>query len=445
MKSLRSIGWLMLLALGLSGAAALNVRLVESRRIHGMTQADPSINAPPLVVFTTVALGGFRGIIADILWMRSARLQYEGKYFELVQLADWITKLEPRFTDVWAYHAWNLAYNISVLFNDPDDRWRWVRHGVSLLRDEGLLYNPGEPRLLFELGWFFQHKIGGDTDDAHMHYKQAWASEMQALLGGARPDYAMIDRDPALQRVLQEQYKLDPVIMQEIDRQFGPLDWRLPQAHAIYWATLSKRHGNAVDTVFAERMIYQAMTDAFRRGLLQTGLRGDRFIPAPHLDLLPYVLNAYGTAMENPAEQGTAREGFRNFLREAVVLLYMYNRMDEARDVLGRLRSIDPELPAGTTLDQLVFSIYTGRGEQLTPEAAYASVESALYQSALWQALGDRDKATGYEQLARLVWQRYMEPRMDRPELKQRTGLPPFDQIREEAVRRATATMTGTR
>ena len=62
-------------------------------------------NMPPLVALTTVALGGFRGLIADVLWLRATRMQEEGKYFEIVQLSDWITKLEPRFTPVWSFHA----------------------------------------------------------------------------------------------------------------------------------------------------------------------------------------------------------------------------------------------------------------------------------------------------------------------------------------------------
>ena len=443
MTLLRSIGWMLLIMAGLSVAARLNRALVEDRRTYGITQADPAINAPPLVVFTTVALGGFRGIIADMLWMRSSRLQYEGKYFELVQLADWITKLDPRFTDVWAYHAWNLTYNISVLFSSPEDRWRWVRHGVTLLRDDGLRYNPDEPRLLFELGWFFQHKIGGDTDDAHLYYKQAWAADMQSLFGGGRPDFARIARDPVLRHTLMTDYKLDPALMQQIERDHGPLDWRLPQAHAIYWATRSRLVGGLVDAGFADRMIYQSMTDAFRRGLLVTGEQNDRFILAPHLELLPYVLRVYEKAIENPTARVRAETGFRHFLREAIVLLYMYGRADQARGLLPRLRSMDPDISPSATLEQIVFSIYAGQGDQLTTETAYASVESSFYQSLFWQAMGDAEKAHGYDQLARLVWQRFMAPRMDRPDLKQRTGLPPIEEIRESARQRMVDSRSG--
>ena len=84
----------------------------------------------------------FAGLISNVLWIRANDLQDEDKFFEMAQLADWITKLEPHFVQVWIVQAWNMAYNISVKFKDFADRWRWVRRGIELLRDEGLRYNP---------------------------------------------------------------------------------------------------------------------------------------------------------------------------------------------------------------------------------------------------------------------------------------------------------------
>ena len=115
-----------------------------------------------MLAFTTVALGGFRGLISNILWIRASDLQDEDKYFEMAQLADWITKLEPHFVQVWLVESWNMAYNISVKFKDFPDRWRWVRHGIELLRDDGLRYNPNETLIYRELAWFFQHKMGAE-------------------------------------------------------------------------------------------------------------------------------------------------------------------------------------------------------------------------------------------------------------------------------------------
>ncbi len=438
MNRLVTIGLLLVCAGGLWTVGPLNQRLVEARRQTGFTQADPLINAPPLVVFTTVALGGFRGIIADLLWMRSARLQQEGRYFELVQLADWITKLQPRFTEVWAYQAWNLSYNITVMFSDPSDRWRWVRNGIALLRDEGLVYNPGSARLLHELGWLFQHKIGTNTDDAHLYYKQAWAMEMQNLFGGGRPDYAALANDPDRLRRMRDEYKLDPAIMQQIEARHGPLDWRMAQAHAIYWATLSAHAARGSDIIAANRMIYQSTADAFRRGLLFTGADGTRFIPSPHLALLPYAMQTYETAIANPDEHGNVQPAYQFFLRETAVLMYLYNRMDDARRLLNRLKELDPTLDKSTNIADFVFEVYTTRGLNMSQDEAYNAVESALYQSALWASFGDEDRAAGFDQLARMVWTRYMAPRMDTPVIRERTGLPPLEDIRIRAAARVT-------
>src|ERR1035437_11108534 len=73
----------------------------------GLTRVEPLENAPPVLAFTTVALGGFRGLIANALWIRASDLQDDDKFFEMAQLADWITKLEPHFAQVWAHQAWN--------------------------------------------------------------------------------------------------------------------------------------------------------------------------------------------------------------------------------------------------------------------------------------------------------------------------------------------------
>src|SRR3990172_7337005 len=141
---LKKILLFLLAAVLFIGAGSVQHSLNRQREQLGLTRVAPLDNAPPVLAFTTVALGGFRGLIVNALWMRSIELQDEDKFFEMAQLADWITKLEPHFAQVWVVQAWNMAYNISVKFKDYGDRWRWVRHGIELLRDEGLHYNPNE-------------------------------------------------------------------------------------------------------------------------------------------------------------------------------------------------------------------------------------------------------------------------------------------------------------
>jgi len=132
---LRKIMLVALAAIMLVGVSRVQLDLNRDRDRLGLTRVEPLANAPPMLAFTTVALGGFRGLISNALWMRANDLQDDDKFFEMAQLADWITKLEPNYVQVWLVQAWNMAYNISVKFKDYPDRWRWVRRGIELLRD----------------------------------------------------------------------------------------------------------------------------------------------------------------------------------------------------------------------------------------------------------------------------------------------------------------------
>src|SRR5258705_1314790 len=186
---LKKILLLVLVVALLAGSGLMQKALNRDRGRLGLTRMNALENAPPVLAFTTVALGGFRGLIANALWIRANDLQQDDKFFEQVQLSSWITKLEPHFTQVWLVQSWNMAYNISVKFRDPYDRWRWVQRGLELLRDDGLRFNPKEALIYRQLAWFFQHQISQHLDDAHLIYKFELAHEMQRVFGGARPNF----------------------------------------------------------------------------------------------------------------------------------------------------------------------------------------------------------------------------------------------------------------
>ena len=38
---------------------------------------------------------------------------------------------------------------------------------------------------------------------------------------------------------------MDPKVVQKVDQEYGPFDWRLPYAHAIYWAEAYRLRTNA--------------------------------------------------------------------------------------------------------------------------------------------------------------------------------------------------------
>jgi len=162
-------------------------------------------NAPPLVVFTTVAMGSFRGLVADLLWLRADSLKTKQSYYEMVQLAQWITDLQPSFSGATAFLAWNMAYNISVTCSDFGDRWRWVNEGIKLLRDKAIDYNPDDPKLYKELAWIFEHKLGNVMDDANLYYKNRLAVEMDSIFG-PRPDWERMAAAPVGKKAFLKLY-----------------------------------------------------------------------------------------------------------------------------------------------------------------------------------------------------------------------------------------------
>ena len=390
-------------------------------------------DAPPLVAFTTVALGGFQGLAADLLWLRVSRLQDQGHYFEIVQLADWITKLEPRFTEVWAYHAWNMSYNISVMFPDPADRWRWVQHGIRLLRDEGLRYNPADPRLYRELGWIYQHKIGRHWDDAHMTYKWELAQQMAPVLRNGRLEHEQMTTDAELRRRVQAEHGLDPDAMVEVDRAYGPLDWRAADAHAIYWAWRGLQVAPPEGSLPNQRMIYQSLSHAFKQGRIVIDEQNTSLLTSPDLDLYPAVRRAYTRALEQYEEAEPIRASYANFLNNAVTLFFVYGRRDDARKAFEELREIAPDRVTGETMRDAVTANLLSSMEQVSPRNAAAIIEGFYFQAALYRGMGDRERAAALERLAQFLWQRAE----DRFGGQEATAMPPARQLRQRAIERA--------
>lgn len=157
----------------------------EKMNIFGQTSAQTS--APPEYAFAIQAFGAFRGLLTDIAFIRAESLKSDGRYYDAMQLASWICKLQPRFPSVWEFQSWNMAWNISVTTYTPEERWNWVYNGVKLLRDEGIVWNPRAVNLYKQLAWIFNNKMSENIDEFHRAYKRNWAWKMHLVLG-APPD-----------------------------------------------------------------------------------------------------------------------------------------------------------------------------------------------------------------------------------------------------------------
>ena len=341
----------------LFGASSVARRLDSSVKTHHLRFTGEIKNAPVLVTFTTVALGSFRGIVADLLWLRAGALQEKQNYFEMVQLARWITDLQPTFSGATAYLAWNMAYNISVTCSSHAERWRWVNEGIRLIRDQAISYNPEDPVLYKDLAWIFQHKLGNVLDDANLFYKNRLAIQMMNITGSAEPSWKEFAAAPADEKAFMKKYpaegavwkvlnqngfkdfdalyndfrsrtpaalspllagklgapvlndlttffraellrrvlKLDPRVIVEINDRYGTLDWRVPESQAIYWATMGLKRTPGHKDLNLSRLITQSLYESFRSGrlLMVNDKDFNNIVVAPNIALVDAVYKTY--------------------------------------------------------------------------------------------------------------------------------------------------------
>ncbi len=432
---------------------------------------------PPEVALG-IAMGAFKGLFVNILWLRAQSLKEEGKFFDAIEVSRAITKLTPRFPRVWSFHAWNLAYNISVATQTPQERWEWVQAGISLLRDEGIPKNPAAMILYKELAWIYVHKIEGFTDDANHYYKRQVAKEWTIVLGPPPPDPLAEDEDvqrlfreqveagtprplaigvakrrasterrlrklaaitlaadtlPALyersehaeelvkrindeaglelsfemltyvellraqlfaqldlgtdlqitlpdsqrnlvleellgderyteawgdilahirKRLLIDTYHMEIPRMMRYTGQYGPIDWRHPAAHALYWAVTGVEKGLArenvedFDITNTDRMVLHATQELFRWGDVQYDLITDSYLAMYNLE---YV-DVYGEVIEILESRATRFEdkdnpfrlygsGYENHLRDVIRLYYRMGETALAEHYYEKLRT----------------------------------------------------------------------------------------------------------
>ena len=485
----------------LAGSYNVQKRMNTIRIEKKLVDTDIAKNAPPVVAFTTQVLGSFRGIVADMLWLYSGKMKDQGNYFEMYQLASWMVKLQPRFTGATAYLAWNMAYNVSVTFPGFEDRWRWVQKGIELIRDEGLVYNPGDPELYKELGWIYQHKIGQELDDANRYYKMKMAEEMTMVLGGYPVDwerfasaptteegldkrlgdkvnledllkscgttFSQLEKDfvaadgtfpeavtktvPAATlseielclrvRWLKNRLKLDPRFILKLVRKYGDLDWRLPEAHAIYWATKGLKSNDVVISTTCQRMITQSLAAAFRGGRVayMDGTLKD-FEVTPNIAVVDAVNKEYVDVIDKDKNKskGTFISGYRNWLIDAVVTLYVFGEEKKATEYFKKLKTYSTEPDTRGSLINFVLQEMAGDISTATFDQGHSLVQGFLFQGMRALAIGDTGRARSFDVLAQKIWEKYNQE-IGRGRSHDRRELPPLKDMRATMYQRCLA------
>jgi hypothetical protein len=432
--------------------------LAASAGRNQLTYTDRIENSMTREEALGVAAGAFRGLFVNWLWIRANNLKQDGKYYEAVDLSRTITRLQPRFPRVWVFHAWNLAYNISVAAQTREERWQWVDSGVRLLREQAIPANPNDLLLHRELGWIFLHKIQGTTDDANIYYKQAMAVEWSVILGppptrnaqtrsreayvaalvdwlevvrsapstlqevyaaqpaarelverlgslgidittrdGRRRLLASVEQFRAMTRMaemagvnatlgepaakqlldllneptliearrllvrhlrkhlLERDYRYDTDRMVRYTQKYGPLDWRHPASHALYWAARGVEQAQErtnefnvrdQDFINTDRIVIQSLQELYRSGTVLFDISSPtRYIAMVNGDFIPSYGERLKEAANREVQQFLAQHGaditerpyrfysagYENFLSDAISYLYRAGDIEGAQ------------------------------------------------------------------------------------------------------------------
>ncbi len=161
----------------LLGVALLIQPVLNKRRAAMIDEPDTSLKSLALN-FPRLTLGGFRGLLATVLWYQAENDKEERKWMDLETKYDIIGAIEPYFVSIYVFHSWNQAYNLSAQWHAEDAKYKWVLDGLGYLY-KGEQYNPDNADLILEEGNLFFLKLGGAFE--RIFYRAHWRDDVAGL------------------------------------------------------------------------------------------------------------------------------------------------------------------------------------------------------------------------------------------------------------------------
>jgi hypothetical protein len=281
---------------------------------------------------------------------------------------------------------------------------------------------------------------------------------MQGVLGG-RPDFKelLAPTTPEAKeraRELREVYKMDPKIVQKVDEEYGPFDWRLPDAHAVYWAELGRIYGRPEDQEMLRRSVYQSLQQmGIRGGALDssiTNVTEQNFILWPNLDQIPTISASYEKMIaeetNNPhGLQQNMQTAHKNFLKQAVYLLYEGGREQKAQYWFNYLKTTYTNAFTGKEAGMSLNDYAVGQIATDINETDMNKIEAAIlgmFDQEFICLIRDNDfQAANYHNMAKNIWT-YYDQRI-KGASKERVGLKPVAQLQQFELKKLLDPQTG--
>jgi hypothetical protein len=258
-------------------------------------------------------------------------------------------------------------------------------------------------------------------------------------------------------------WKLDPVLMRDLNDNYGPidfsdpnkhlpLDWRHPDSHAIYWAVKGlqvtaqeeSRQIGMTETN-TDRIAAHSLQNLFRNGKMfiydvpleatsqessqqretqvfkEVFLRPDLRMFEPYNKSVLAILEKYN---EDKGSYESLQNGHRNMLKNAVLSFYQAGHIRRAQEIYNEMRRLYPldEFKVAV-VDDYVSKRFREELQNIGLNDAKEMVVMMLRESYFRYAIRDDDEAFGREKLATEVWNLYQtryedENRIDLPDFK---------------------------
>jgi len=268
---------------------------------------------------------------------------------------------------------------------------------------------------------------------------------------------------------LRNVWKLEPVLMCELNRIYGPvadwddpnkyvpLDWRHPDTHAIYWAVTGLQSAGKGEYSPAEtntdRMVVHSLQNLFRYGKIyiydvpvqpspetfeqqkqdeqpllrrEIYLRPDLRMFKPYSEAMMAVLDKYRVLKDSTFV--SLQNGHRNMLKNAVLSFYQAGSSPEdphrreAQRIYKQLRQLYPLVEFNVPLEIYARNRIIEELESLGIDNAREIIQMLLREAYFRYAMRDDDEAFGREKMAEEVRQHYLAKfpdttRIDLPEM----------------------------
>jgi hypothetical protein len=224
---------------------------------------------------------------------------------------------------------------------------------------------------------------------------------------------------------------MDAIIMRDIDQRYGPLDWRLPEAHAMYWATVGLKHSKKEDLITLRRVMYQSMNMSFQRGRLVLSSNAPPRL-VPNLEIIDKANQAFLDQIADDVEKRDAiKRAHRNFLKDVPYQLFIRNRTRDGEQWLRYLREQYPDVVTNNvSLAEYAISRATENVKEQSQVKVTSLIEAFVAQF-YFAVLEDKpDEANEYMLRATELWNAY-----DRKiKSDQRLAIMPIDEMKKLVV-----------